>query len=266
MPAELGESGWRQVGALVVNGATNTVAALRWVPARCDVQRCGTDGLAYHVPEASHPFVAAVLQRTCDRAQEFPVYLFHPTAHYALGAYQVVAWAPPVATLRPVAASVKGTKVPQPVVANPPPPSSSSATSILDVLRAWGVDVVDDGVSFPLGDDDRYVPDALLHGILSPAAVAWCGEWSRLGPSCLLQAFAEYPPATAFARARAVVGRYHYPVLFLFGVPCGTAADAQRNAGLQAILFHPGRAETSRVHFRWTPGAQLVIGEIGDAV
>jgi hypothetical protein len=143
----------------------------------------------------------------------------------------------------------------------------TATTTTLDVLRAWGVDVGVDGVAFPLTEDaPPFVPDAVLYNALSPAAVAWCGPAPpRLGASCLAQIFDDRPPAVAFARARAVVTRYRCALLFLVGRPTDVT-DTDGNAGLQAILFHPDRGETSRVHFRWPAPVRLVIGEIGDAV
>ena len=179
---------------------------------------------------------------------------------------------PPVLVVPPVFVVVPPAVVAPPELVVPNIPALGRGAgpvvlSIPEVLRIWGVDLGADGVAFPLESAaGPYVPDALLHNLLAPSALAWCGPANRLGAACLLQTFSEYPVPAAFATARAVVARYHYAVLFVFGQPRRTDVDAERNAGLQAILFHPGRGETSRVHFRWAPHVQLAIGEIGDAL
>ena len=241
--------------------------------------------LTYTVPEASRPFVQRALQATLER--ELPVvgYVLQEGAHHRFRQpLRLVEWHPPTAVFRLLVEAAPETASTGPILpaATPPPAPKKpdddapnhAAAAILDVVRSWGLDVGTDAIRFPLGADDFFVPCGLLYRVLANPAVEWCGEANRLGGTCLLQTFAAaYPPKAAFAVARAVVSRYRFPLLFLFGLrprPGQPPPDEdEENAGLQAILFRPGRGETSRVHFRWagdnpTQPPLLYIGEIGD--
>lgn len=144
--------------------------------------------------------------------------------------------------------------------------------TILGVLQAWGMDLITDGVAFPLRENDNgmYVPAAILHGALSAEVVCWCVPAAgRLGTACLVETFDSYPPRSAFSRARTVIQRYRYPILFVYGVPSDPLQEGadETNASLQALLIHPAWGHTGRVHFvrsHNTAPMLVTLGELGN--
>ena len=167
---------------------------------------------------------------------------------------------------------------------------TAKASSLSDILVAWGVDVGCADVRLP----PAFRSYVLLHGVSTEvdgmhpwAREAWSDPTrtradapttSRLGDSCVAELLVQaYPPREAFLAARDIALLHRYPVVLIFGQE--SAWDAPRgrrrlrpltaaeSAGLQALVFAPGSGQTSRAHWRSSTGPDgpmhLCIGELG---
>ena len=237
-----------QVGGFVIGN--QGLQAFRWVVTREDVVHTVDGTLRCQLSAITMSFLKPHIEKTTE---PIDVYLFHGATRGYVGLYDVKEWDEKALVLRP---QQKTTAVP-------------SSCNIVDAFRTWGLDSVSDVIQFPL-DGETIVPvSGMLFDALHSKVVQWCGPLNRIGSTCILQFFDNYPPPEGFRVARKLATHYRFPVLQLFGFGKSNYqldAAVLDNQGLQCILFKPGHGDNCRVHFNRDDDGKVyvMLGEIGD--